>query len=101
MCVKCGKLVHCKYKKTSTPKTPKNLYLVIQQGGSSKELYVHPHNTIKEARADMKSCGKASYNTVGPIEVPQALTKILLKDKDAEGDLWTLLETTLRATCEL
>ena len=76
----------------------KKLYLVIQQGGSSSELYVHPHNTLKEARTDMKSCAEAAYNTAGPIEIPQALTKSLLKDKDAERDFYKVLEETLRLT---
>jgi len=104
MCIKCGKLVNCKYKKSSTPKTPKqskNLYLVIQQGGSSSELYVHPHDTRKEAKADMKSCAEASYNTVGPIEIPASLSGLITAmNKDTEGELWVLLETVARAACE-
>lgn len=105
MCIKCGKLVNCKYKKTSTPKTlkqPKNLYMVIQQGGSSTEMYIHPHNTLREACADIKSCAKASYNTSGPIKIPGSLsTLITAMNKDTEGELWVLLEIIARAAAEL
>ena len=81
--------------------TTKKLYLVIQQGGSSREFYVHAHGTLSEARKDKKSCEKASYQTTEPIEVPAALTAVLLKDKDAEGDFYSVLESVARSAAEL
>jgi hypothetical protein len=89
-------------KKSSTPKQPKNLYLVIQQGGSSTEMYVHPHNSLKEAKADKKSCAKASYNTSEPIVIPESLSGLITAmNKDTEGELWELLETVARNAAEL
>lgn len=80
----------------------KKLYLIIQQGGSSTEMYVHPHNSLKEAKADIKSCGKASYNTTEPIEIPEGLSGLITAmNKGTEGDLWVLLETVARAAAEL
>jgi len=80
----------------------KKLYLIIQQGGSSTEMYVHVHNTLKEAKTDIRSCGKASYNTSEPIEIPESLSGLITAmNKDTEGDLWVLLETVARAAAEL
>jgi len=80
----------------------KKLYIVIQQGGSSTEMCVHAHNTIKEAKADIRSCGKAAYKTSEPIEIPESLSGLITAmNKDTEGELWALLESVSRATAEL
>lgn len=79
----------------------KKLYLVIQQGGSSRELYVHAHGTLTEARKDRKSCEGASYQTTEPIEVPATLATILLSNMDACGDFYNVMETAVRSAAEL
>jgi uncharacterized membrane protein len=79
----------------------KKLYLVIQQGGSSREMYVHAHGTLTEARKDRKSCEKASYQTTEPILVPAALATVLLSNMDACGDFYNVMESTLRLAAEL
>jgi hypothetical protein len=102
MCIKCGKLVNCKYKKdTPAKKTPRNrILLVIQEGGSTGEVYVHAHKNVKDARADMKSCGEAAYRTVGPIEIPKALTEALSKNNAAEQEFYDTLENILRSVAQ-
>lgn len=45
-------------------------YVVIQQGGSSSELYLHAFDTLAEVRRYRKSCDKAAYETSEPVEVP-------------------------------
>jgi hypothetical protein len=79
----------------------KKLYLVIQQGGSSREMYVHAHGTLTEARKDRKSCEKASYQTTEPIRVPETLAAVLLSNMDACGDFYNVMESTLRLATEL
>jgi hypothetical protein len=76
--------------------TKGKIYLVIQEGGSSRELYVHAHNNIKEARADIKSCAKDSYRAVGPIEVHPVLAKALRADADVEQCFYNCLANVLR-----
>jgi hypothetical protein len=45
-------------------------YALIQEGGSSQELYLHVHDTLEEAEADRLECADASYQTTDPIEMP-------------------------------
>ena len=78
----------------------KKLFLVIQEGGSTGEVYLHPHGSVEEAKDDMESCNEAAYRTVGPIEVPPALTKLLLGDAKAEEEFYTIAETLLRAAAK-
>jgi hypothetical protein len=100
MCIKCGKLVNCKYKK-NTLKTPRNrIILVIQEGGSTGVIYVHAHGTLKDARADKKSCDEAAYRAIGPIKVPKALTEALSKNNAAEQEFYDTLENILRSVAQ-
>jgi hypothetical protein len=83
-------------------RTPKGkIFLVIQQGGSSREFYVHAHDTEEDARNHIKSCEEAAYNTAGPIEVPQELTKVLLANEAAERAFYQILEESIRAAAAL
>jgi endo-1,4-beta-D-glucanase Y len=71
----------------------KKIILVMQQGGSTAEWYTHAHNTVAEAKADIKSCSiNGSYKTYGPVTVPPALAKTLQTDKHAEQEFYTLIE---------
>lgn len=58
-----------------TPDSEDVVYIVIQEGGSSCELYVHVHGTRKDAEVDRISCCEnGSYRTSKDIiEVPASL----------------------------
>lgn len=75
----------------------KKLFIVVQEGGSSSEYYIHAHDTLNEANKDRKGCAEASYRTSKPIEVPTALAKVLLENDPAESAFLEVLETVLRA----
>lgn len=64
-------------------------YVVIQQGGTSREWYVHSSDTNEDALAHMESCREAAYNVFGPYELPDSPT----------GEQWfDLMETVLEDT---
>lgn len=48
-------------------------YIVIQEGGSSTERYVHIHDSEDSAKADRIDCAAAAYRTSDIIKVPKAL----------------------------
>lgn len=49
-------------------------FLVLQEGGSSAEMYAHGFDTIESADSYRESCVKdGSYRTSQPIPIPQAL----------------------------
>jgi hypothetical protein len=79
---------------------PNKCYLIIQQGGSSKELYVHAHATLEEARDDIESCKEAAYNTTVPIYIPTKLWKAVEQGKSQE-ELFTLIEAILKQSADL
>lgn len=58
-----------------TPDTEDVVYVVVQEGGSSGELYVHSYETRADAKAFRKSCHEqGSYRTSEDIiEVPASL----------------------------
>ena len=76
---------------------PRNIFLVVQEGGSSTEMYVHTHDTKRQARADRRSCAKAAYRTSEPIKVPEVLTRILNDFPGAEVEFYEVLKTVLTA----
>lgn len=45
-------------------------YALIQEGGSSAELYLHVWDTLEDAEQDRLECAEASYRTTEPVEVP-------------------------------
>ncbi len=49
-------------------KSPK--FVVVQEGGSSTEIYLHVHDTAAEAEDDRVACADASYRTSAVVEVP-------------------------------
>jgi len=77
------------------------IHLVVQEGGSTGEVYVHPYDTLRQARSNIKGCEKASYRTVGPITLPKALTKALVADGTVEAEFYRVLEETLQAVSQL
>ncbi|MCY1369498.1 hypothetical protein D9M69_565440 [compost metagenome] len=48
-------------------------FVLIQEGGTSMERYVHAHSSAEEAEDDRVSCARASYRTTPHIEVPGSL----------------------------
>ncbi|MEY2152324.1 hypothetical protein AB7849_15570 [Rhodanobacter sp. 115] len=65
-------------------------YLVVQEGGTSGELYVLAGESREEAEDLRAGCSQASYRTSAVIEVPAVLA--------AHGEtLYELIEEILRA----
>lgn len=78
-------------------KLVKKIVLIIQEGGSSTEMYVHAHENLKQARADRRSCARAAYRTSEPIKVPEALSRVLQDFPGAEVEFYKVLEDVLKA----
>jgi hypothetical protein len=77
------------------------IVLVVQEGGSSGEFYVHAFNTVKEANANRRSCGKAAYRTSKPIVLPAPLTRVLLDFPGAEAEFYEVLKQVLTANLDI
>lgn len=63
----------------ATPVAPleDNFFVVIQEGGSSNELYVHALDSQSDADAYRKSCrDEGSYRTAATVEVPDSLVNL-------------------------
>lgn len=70
------------------------VYMLIQEGGSSAELYIHAHETFSEAENDRVSCADdGSYRTSEIIEVPSDLA--------AHPKFFEVAEQLARATLTL
>lgn len=66
-------------------------YVLIQEGGSSAELYVHAHASLADAEADRVSCEEGgSYRTSEIVEVPASLA--------AHPQFYEVVEQLVRAT---
>jgi hypothetical protein len=52
---------------------PEVVWVTIQQGGSTRELYIHEHDTQEDADKFRRSCEKASYSTTPSHPVPKSL----------------------------
>ena len=61
--------------KVLTPTSDDKVYLFVQEGGSSSELYVHGHTTREEAENHRNSCGDSAYRTSEILEVPESLER--------------------------
>ena len=49
-------------------------FLLIQEGGTSDELYIHSHGTLEDAQEDRESCeDNGSYRTTDILEIPSSL----------------------------
>lgn len=69
-------------------------FVLIQEGGSSSELYIHAHATYTEAFADRVSCAEdGSYRTSEIIEVPADLA--------SHPKFYEVMEQLVRATLTL
>lgn len=57
---------------------PKECFVVIQEGGSSTELYLHAFDSWKNAVDFRLSCmDEGAYCTTGPCKVPVGFKKYL------------------------
>lgn len=69
-------------------------FVVVQQGGSSLEVYIHASSTRQEAEAFREECENGAYETSEIIEVPGALA--------AHGEsLYEVLEAVAEAAIAL
>lgn len=74
------------------------MYVVVQQGGSSAELYAHFCSSMAEARADRRDCWReGAYKTSEPVRVSARLAKRLAKDHKLASDVWELLDDVFDA----
>lgn len=56
----------------------KPIFLVVQEGGSSTELYLHSFNTPEDAQAYRTECDEeAGYRTSPVLEAPEGIEKYL------------------------
>ena len=68
-------------------------FVVVQQGGSSSEVYIHSSETLEDAEAFRVSCEEGAYQTSAVIEVSAALA--------AHGEeLYEVLEAVAQAAVE-
>lgn len=51
----------------------RSVFVVIQEGGSSMERYLHAHGSLEEAEEDRIDCARGAYRTSRIIEIPGAL----------------------------
>ena len=55
----------------------KPAYIIIQQGGSTSELYLHAHDSIEAADAARVNCEEnGSYQTSPAVEVPAVVAAL-------------------------
>ncbi|WP_157639928.1 hypothetical protein [Burkholderia ubonensis] len=60
--------------RSDAPSNDEPVFVLIQEGGSSFELYIHAHTTREEAEDDRQSCeDNGAYRTSDIIEVPSSL----------------------------
>lgn len=70
------------------------VFILIQEGGSSSELYIHAHDTAEEAEQDRIDCSRdGSYATSPVMEVPSSLAE--------HPDFYNVAEDLLRLSREL
>lgn len=74
----------------------KKIHIVVQEGGTATELYVHAYDHHTKACKGVKAYVEDSYRTLGPLTVPPNLTRALLSSEGAEQEFYSFLELTLR-----
>jgi hypothetical protein len=78
------------------PEKPMNdtVYLIVQEGGSSSELYVHAWDTRKDAEQDRIDCASdGAYRTSKVVEAPADLVN--------HPEFYSVVEDLLRASRDL
>ena len=75
---------------------PGGNFCVIQEGGSSTELYLHVSDSADDAEAFRKSCAtEGAYRTSGVIEAPVVLKRLNEKDRQ---EILNWVESLIGAT---
>ena len=69
-------------------------FVVVQQGGSSREMYTHVLDGMRQVNSYRKECDGVAYATSDPIEVPKA---IIEAPEDVQMAVWGLLEDVAQA----
>ncbi|XAI97195.1 hypothetical protein [Dolichospermum phage Dfl-JY45] len=59
----------------NAPDAP-SAYLVIQEGGTSEEIYIHVSTSAEDAEAHRIECGEGAYRTSSVLEVPAAVAAV-------------------------
>lgn len=74
-------------------------WFLIQEGGSSTELYLHGWETEAEAEADRFACrDDGGYRTSAPIQGPAALARLTDSER---GEIYDWVEQLLRMSQEV
>lgn len=73
-------------------------FAVIQQGGSSEELYLHISNTEEDAEAFRRSCEDAAYATSCVVEVPRSLMALT---PHTRSEVYAFIDTLLKSAARL
>jgi hypothetical protein len=59
---------------TVVPPAQAMSYVLVQEGGTSEELYLHAHESLEHAQADRESCeADGAYRTTDILEIPSHL----------------------------
>ena len=78
------------------------VFMVVQEGGSSSELYVHLFNTHQDAvdyRVDCADDG--AYRTTPVVELPDKLAAALLSDSELEASFLSFMSAFIGAFDDL
>jgi hypothetical protein len=59
----------------NAPEAPAG-YLVIQEGGTSEEIYIHVSTSAEDAEAHRRECASGAYRTSAVFEVPEAVAAV-------------------------
>lgn len=69
----------------------KIVFIVIQEGGSSTELYANAFDSMEQARVFRESCAdNGSYATTPPVEVPEKMADYVDEIQQIVGQLRNL-----------
>lgn len=70
------------------------VYLLVQEGGTSSELYVHAWDTLEDAEQDRIDCAAdGAYRTSEIVEAPASLAN--------HPEFFNVVEELLKASCDL
>lgn len=72
----------------------KKAYLVVQEGGTSTELYVSSYESEADAQEARVDCGRGAYRTTPAIEVPGGVAAL-------GEDFYSVVEKVVRAMPEM
>jgi hypothetical protein len=66
---------------------PKTLLVIVQEGGSTGELYAHGFTRRRAADRFLRSCARAAYRATMPVRIPAATDiEAIQAVLDAVGD---------------